>query len=466
MTWQRSRPDEADASAEADALSPIAAVRLQVHELQTADEATSTTLSADSRDPAISEDERSDLNNVKQRTGETQSPPPPPPPPPPTKVLFLDGIRGLAAMLVVVQHSGRFYPSLHLGSVAVDAFFILSSFLLTWLFMKKSLKLIAQRASVRTWAIAILDYFQKRFFRVYPLFALVATVIWLLPYRYQSRCFYVSKSTHVNLFKMLTFDSDQRFHVLWTLPLEIAYYFIIPVFVLATIAMRRFWLVGAVPAMVWIVYEGYTYERQSHMPLRPHMHTFVMGSLAAVAYVKLDTRIQKTSFQLLWWHKLLIRVVEGLIILLMLSVCFRGLLFDWVVANPAAPPKGFPFSSVFMAVIIVIEMMLPSCVSAMFEWNVFRFWGKISFSIYLLHTFVLKYQVISAQPYFINRFVAYLVLTNALATVSYYLVEYPSHLLAQRISRFLAAREKSDAATYTSVEKTVSKERGSETEGR
>ena len=83
-----------------------------------------------------------------------------------------------------------------------------------------------------------------------------------------------------------------------------------------------------------------------------------------------------------------------------------------------------------------------------------------------MHTFVLNHPPISAQPYPINRFVAQLVLINALATVSYYLVEYPSHLLAQRISRFLAAREKSDAATYLSVEKTVSKERDSEAEGR
>ncbi|KAE8904401.1 hypothetical protein PF010_g32944 [Phytophthora fragariae] len=50
----------------------------------------------------------------------------------PTKVLFLDGIRGLAAILVVVQHSHE-YPTqgLHLGSIAVDAFFVLSSFLLS-----------------------------------------------------------------------------------------------------------------------------------------------------------------------------------------------------------------------------------------------------------------------------------------------------------------------------------------------
>ncbi|KAG6946085.1 hypothetical protein JG688_00016214 [Phytophthora aleatoria] len=43
--------------------------------------------------------------------------------------------------------------------------------------MKKSVKLLAQQAGTRTWTIALLDYFQKRFFRVYPLFAVTAIVL-------------------------------------------------------------------------------------------------------------------------------------------------------------------------------------------------------------------------------------------------------------------------------------------------
>ncbi|KAK1938948.1 hypothetical protein P3T76_009023 [Phytophthora citrophthora] len=70
---------------------------------------------------------------------------------------------------------------LNLGACAVDAFFVLSSFLLAMLFMKKSIKLLAQDASYRKWAFTLADYFSKRFFRVYPLFALVIFTLWLLP---------------------------------------------------------------------------------------------------------------------------------------------------------------------------------------------------------------------------------------------------------------------------------------------
>ncbi|RLN46640.1 hypothetical protein BBJ29_010041, partial [Phytophthora kernoviae] len=58
-----------------------------------------------------------------------------------------------------------------MGAVGVDAFFVLSSFLLTMIFMKKSIKLLAEGASYRKWAYTVADYFSKRFFRVYPLFA-------------------------------------------------------------------------------------------------------------------------------------------------------------------------------------------------------------------------------------------------------------------------------------------------------
>jgi peptidoglycan/LPS O-acetylase OafA/YrhL len=418
---------------------------VQLHLVELSDEETSTS-SSDSEGDQVFVGRPSTCPNPHE---ELQAARPTPPKAPQAKVLFLDGIRGLAAMMVVVQHSEEFVPELHLGSVAVDAFFILSSFLLTWLFMKKSTKLLEQGAGARTWMFALADYFQKRFFRVYPLFAVTAFVLSRLDFENQQRYFIVAKEGEVDLFKMLTFEYEQRYHVFWTLPLEISYYFIIPVFVLAMIHLRRFWWVAAVPLFMWSVHEGWTKVRNSHMPLMPHLHTFVLGSLAAVVFVKLDLLIKKTGFVFRLWHTLLLRAVEGLTVALMLSVCFRGLLFDWVMENPAPPADGFPFVSVFMASIMVMEIIHPSCVSTMFEWNVLRFWGKISFSIYLLHTFVVKCPPVSLQPNYFNRLFAWLFMTMALATTSYYLIEYPSQLLAQRISRFLAAQEKKGSGSMS-----------------
>ncbi|KAE8965703.1 hypothetical protein PF011_g28191 [Phytophthora fragariae] len=100
-----------------NAVTPTGTVKLSVIDLS--DEETSTS-SSDSEDQTF----------LGQAAATTKSPAeaeqvpaanPPPPQAPPTKVLFLDGIRGLAAMLVVVQHSREFVPELHLGSVALTA---------------------------------------------------------------------------------------------------------------------------------------------------------------------------------------------------------------------------------------------------------------------------------------------------------------------------------------------------------
>ncbi|OWZ14009.1 hypothetical protein PHMEG_00012572, partial [Phytophthora megakarya] len=237
-----------------------------------------------------------------------------------TKILFLDGIRGAAVVFVVTQHSGYMHDlfmgavgaavvfvvtqhsgymhDLFMGAVGVDAFFVLSSFLLTMIFMKKSIKLLAEAASYRKWAYTLVDYFSKRFFRVYPLFALLSITLWLLPFEYKNQYYLVKKPEDFNLFQTLTFHPEHRHYLLWTLPLEISYYFILPAFVLAVLKMRNFWWMSFIPLYVWIIHEGvYTIRDNFYrQPLSAHLPTFVAGSMAAVIFVKMDMWIKATNF--------------------------------------------------------------------------------------------------------------------------------------------------------------------------
>ncbi|KAG2520775.1 hypothetical protein BBO99_00007128 [Phytophthora kernoviae] len=371
----------------------------------------------------------------------------------PAKILFLDGVRGLAAILVVSQHSREYLHDLDLGACAVDAFFVLSSFLLTMIFMKKSIRMLAQKASYRKWIFSLADYFSKRFFRVYPLFAVVVVLLWMLPFEDKQRYFLVKERSQFDLFKVLTFDFHHRYFVFWTLPLEISYYFCLPVFVLGVLNLRRFWWVPLIPLYGWVIHAGWHERRSSHSPLRPHFPTFIAGSMAAILFVKLDTWIKTTGFEFKNWQKLAVRVVEYAAIALTLSVCFRRnsshgnpveptMLFHWVHKPEGLDEGGFPFISVPVTMIIVIEMLLPSCVAEMFEWSVFRYWGKISFSVYLLHSFVLFSDIFDQEPnLYYERMFWRFGLILLLATASYHLVEYPSQLLSQRITKALAEQE-------------------------
>ncbi|RLN32542.1 hypothetical protein BBO99_00009111 [Phytophthora kernoviae] len=71
-----------------------------------------------------------------------------------------------------------------------------------------------------------------------------------------------------------------------------------------------------------------------------------------------------------------------------------------------------PFTSVKLSLLIVIEMVHPSTVSLIFEWVVFRYLGKISFSVYLLHVFVIYIKPISSQPSYYDRTFSFFGLTT------------------------------------------------------
>ncbi|KAF4037426.1 Acyltransferase family [Phytophthora infestans] len=360
---------------------------------------------------------------------------------PVTKILFLDGVRGAAVVFVVTQHSGYMHD-IFMGAVGVDAFFVLSTFLLTMIFMKKSSKMIAEAASYRKWGFTLIDYFSKRFFRVYPLFAVLSIALWLMPFEYKKQYYLVKNPEDFNLFQTLTFHPEHRHYLLWTLPLEISYYFILPAFVLAVLKIGRFWWLSFIPLYAWVFHEGlYTIRDNFYrQPLSAHLPTFVAGSMAAVIFVKTDMWIKSSGFKFLTLHVIALRIAEAVLIAAYLSVVFRGLFFNWL-GMPLPPDTRYimPFTSVKLSLLIVIEMIRPSIVAEIFEWVVLRYLGKISFSVYLLHVFVIFTKPIKYQANYYDRTFSIFALVIMLATISYHVVEYPSQLLAQSISRKLAS---------------------------
>ncbi|OWZ13775.1 Acyltransferase, partial [Phytophthora megakarya] len=181
--------------------------------------------------------------------------------------------------------------------------------------------------------------------------------------------------------------------------------------------------------------------RWDHMELSLHAPTFVAGSMAAVIFVKLETWLKKTNLKLRPITLFAIRTVEFVAISLILSLAFRGLFFTWIHSNIAPQTPGFPFISVLLTMVFVIEMLLPSGLSEVLEWSPLRYCGKISFSIYLLHGFIIYADAVQGQSNYYNRMFSRFGLILLLATTSYHLVEYPSQLLAQYITRELSKRE-------------------------
>ncbi|KAG2502481.1 hypothetical protein JM18_009898, partial [Phytophthora kernoviae] len=307
-----------------------------------------------------------------------------------------------------------------IGDVGVDAFFVLSSLLLTMIFMKKSIKLLVEGTSYRKWAYTLADYFSKRFFRVYPLFALLLIALWLMPFEYKHQFYKVNKPGDFNLFLTLIFYPEHQRILMWTLPLEISCYFVLSALVLSVLKTGRFWWMVFIPLYVWVVHEGLYTTRDNYyrQPLTKHLPTFIAGSMAAVIFVRLEAWMKTTGFKFRTLHTVALRVVEAVLVAAYLSVVFRGLFFNWLDASlPPATHYTMPFTSVKLSLLIVIEMVHPSMVSLIFEWIVLRYLGKISFSVNLLHVFVVYIQPIEEQVNDYDRTISEFGLMILLATV-------------------------------------------------
>src|SRR4051794_17264757 len=125
----------------------------------------------------------------------------------------LDGLRGLAVLLVLLDHASdahlRIFPAADMnraGKYGVHLFFVLSAFLLTHLLL---LRPAPDLVRARTW----INYAVRRFLRIFPLYALVLVVLVRL-----HRLHWHDVFNHLLL-------RDGR-HQFWTIPVEVKYYMI------------------------------------------------------------------------------------------------------------------------------------------------------------------------------------------------------------------------------------------------
>ena len=117
----------------------------------------------------------------------------------------LDGIRGIAALLVLIEHS---MPEFHgAGRMGVLLFFCLSGFLLTTPFIYKP----ANCLSIKY----LKKYFRRRVYRIIPLYFCVVTIIFL----------FKEKNVVSFIRHLLFLQADAH---LWTIPQEMFFYLVLP----------------------------------------------------------------------------------------------------------------------------------------------------------------------------------------------------------------------------------------------
>lgn len=266
----------------------------------------------------------------------------------------LDGVRGLAALIVLFGHASNFgmdvIPGVDLRATAkagVWLFFILSAYLLTR----------RLRDDMRTEPLSALKaYAIKRGFRILPLYALVL-----------SFCAVAGWMTAGQAFSHIVLADGQ--HHFWTIVVEMTFYGVLPFAVVLLTTLRHFILFFALSIAISIA-AGVGNISANSLALAPYIAFFAAGMLASVA----------PSFKV---RSSAATAICAVAIISVAAVSPRTISFLFGITIEDALALAYlhilPWSA-----LILLTGQSDAC-RALFGSTAFRTAGKLSFSAYLIH---------------------------------------------------------------------------------
>ena len=335
--------------------------------------------------------------------------------------LAVDGLRGLAVLLVLLGHIYRggvaVFPKLTMlaaGASGVELFFVLSSFLLSSPLIAASPSALR---SAGTWG----TYAARRLLRIYPLYVVVLLVgtsdpAWSLA---------LFGPREVSIVDHLTWQQGAK--IMWAIPVEMKFYVLLPVLAVALAwALRRSAALALLLVAAMLATSAMLVPPRAPGPppilLAPQLPYFVSGLAAAVV------------------HRLWRPTTTGARVLL--DFAGWSALALWASANVfalapawAAPSQEPVWRGLTLALITLAAVDARLGLSAVFRLAPLRFLGVISFSVYLLHMPIVESLRKVADWSDVTKTVAIVSAVCVLSTVSYLLIELPFIEVGRRLSR-------------------------------
>jgi peptidoglycan/LPS O-acetylase OafA/YrhL len=371
------------------------------------------------------------------------------------QLAFLDGLRGIASLWVVVGHAmfltGYKVTILAEPDMAVELFIIISGFLMTYHYQAREAR--EPWMAPDTWK----TFWARRFFRIAPLYYVcLAAALYFGPELWQARLDaasvfpggvaeqaryadrYLDQSLtnilmHVSFLFGATWTHNFRTALPdWSIGLEMQYYLVFPFLMIVALKLGRvagLALLAGGMALVgaWLDRSGYVVGAYSMLPMK--FHLFAAGMLMAMT-LKADAK----------WKWLLILVAIAVI-------------FVPLGGGRSAMHRGIKIGIVLGFLALLYKDRLP----ALMQWpvwvldkvfsNPFSRWiGDVSYGVYLIHLLVmlpvcgwlaLSFPAIEPVPRFVSALVLTCVLTYGTAWLAYRFVEEPGIALGRKFaSRF------------------------------
>lgn len=330
----------------------------------------------------------------------------------------LHGLRGIAVSYVVVSHLGNaelfLLPVRHnaIGKVGVWIFFVLSAFLLT-----KNLHHDFEFTSSRL--TSTFQYAVHRFFRIYPLFGVV-----IILHVFRGHFTPVEALHHLLL--------RQGWGELWAIPVEFQYYLLVPFVVIIASQFSKGWAgwILFVLCVVSFFYGLISPESvfANGLNIFPKLTPFLLGSMFAFGLLKANVAFLARSF---FVNATAILCLSGLLVA---TLMYRHMGLG-ALSSLYAPWLSVGIS---LAVIGLIHTTQKSpFFNRVFSIRPLVFLGEISFSLYLLHMFVIDgFKNVTLLPVGVRAWGS-LAISILLATVSYRLIEKPGIRIGKKIAQSL-----------------------------
>jgi peptidoglycan/LPS O-acetylase OafA/YrhL len=322
---------------------------------------------------------------------------------------FLDGFRGLCAFSIVVAHTiggpsekdiykNTLMRQMHINggfvqSIAIPGFFLLSSFLLTYRLMSE---LLVDTINKYDSYKIIAKYFIRRFFRIYIPFVIYCISIKYSPSNLGANHYYAE------WYKLVTLRFDMGdYNHLWTIPIEINYYFFIPIICILYLGLFKFnKKVLYSVLLIWICLALYHLKRDLFYKLprnpfvinkgdfrAPTFSTFLCGSLLAFTFLSYENEISQTKI----CQKIISsKIFQFLLNLLTMSMIIYSFRSEYLRDNAGGDVRYLYWykGGLFWAFTIFLLLLSSNEYSfgrMFFNIKLMKKFGIYSYGIYLLH---------------------------------------------------------------------------------
>jgi peptidoglycan/LPS O-acetylase OafA/YrhL len=365
------------------------------------------------------------------------------PQPTPHRVPALDGVRGLAIVLVLVSHfrlgttptvADRVYETVALaGNSGVDLFFVLSGFLITGILLDAK---DAERGAY------FKNFYARRALRILPLYyGVVASMalVWPLVHAptaawrlfHQNQWWYWLHATNILFAKTETLGMPYRTSHFWSVAVEEQFYLVWPIVVWYSSRRRLLHICVGCAVLALVLRIALTpldnFEWIYTLPVT-RMDTLVAGAALAV--------LARGPGGLTPYRGVATRVGG-------LAVAVWGALYVWSSLSPSAAPvfRTLGYSAIVVTYACLVTLALTTSWGGPMSAPILRFFGKYSYGMYVFHFPLLFfmgpiYAVAAAVPLLggshlpsqLVFVVLATALTSAVAFVSWHV--YERHFLA------------------------------------